>query len=328
MAHKVVYSIVMAAAVLVAITGSPDEAQSHSTTPDHAIFHIENEVDKNSNRMDAKAVGFASDVESASSVAEAEALRDEAAGDVQGLLNLSQRAIERHSEDFPNDENVQEAYDDAHENLHDAANAAIGDINATYAFWLSQNGPGSSTTTIPSTLPPVTTLPPITTTTTKPPATTTTKPPPTTTTTTTTTTRTPNPPETTVQTTSSTTSTSTTTTTVAGGSTTPPSGPSPFTPDMPLAVVLGESLETTVDNDDRGVQSIELVRRLVDTQLPSGVSQVAVSPLLVLELILNAILAAGSLMLLPWVALTAYAIYLARDMRVRALGIDLSPDPS
>jgi hypothetical protein len=52
--------------------------------------------------------------------------------------------------------------------------------------------------------------------------------------------------------------------------------------------------------------SVGFARRVVDHSLPAGVSTVAAGPLVVFSLILDAILAAGALMLLPWVALLIY----------------------
>ncbi|MBT8215801.1 MAG: hypothetical protein KJO17_03015, partial [Acidimicrobiia bacterium] len=49
------------------------------------------------------------------------------------------------------------------------------------------------------------------------------------------------------------------------------------------------------------------------SQLPAGVSTVAVGPLVVLGLVFDAIRAAGALMAVPWLILGAYMVGLLRQ---------------
>ena len=83
--------------------------------------------------------------------------------------------------------------------------------------------------------------------------------------------------------------------------------------DLPAPVVLSsETLSSAMVSEDSGMATVGMVRRLVDSQLPTGVSTVAAGPLVVFGLIIDAIVAAGSLMLVPWVLLAIYMVGLLR----------------
>ena len=68
--------------------------------------------------------------------------------------------------------------------------------------------------------------------------------------------------------------------------------------------------------------TVGMVRRVVDSQLPAGVSSVAAGPLVVLGLIVDAVRAAGALMAVPWLLL---GIYMAGLLRREALGRPSTP---
>lgn len=67
--------------------------------------------------------------------------------------------------------------------------------------------------------------------------------------------------------------------------------------------------------DESSMATVGLVRRVVDSQLPVGVSAVAAGPLVVLGLIIDAIRAAGALMAVPWLLLGVYMAGLLRNSR-------------
>ena len=61
------------------------------------------------------------------------------------------------------------------------------------------------------------------------------------------------------------------------------------------------------------MEAFGFVRRVVDSQLPVGMGAVAAGPLLVLGLIFDAIWAAGTLMVIPWLMLGLYMTGLLRQ---------------
>ena len=88
----------------------------------------------------------------------------------------------------------------------------------------------------------------------------------------------------------------------------PPVSEMAFMPNLPAPVVLtaaaaeaDPSLETAEE-----MAAVGFVRRVVDSQLPAGVATVAAGPLVVLGLIIDAIKAAGGLLLVPWLILGIY----------------------
>ena len=61
--------------------------------------------------------------------------------------------------------------------------------------------------------------------------------------------------------------------------------------------------------------TVGFVRRVVDSQLPSGVATIAAGPLVVFGLIIDAIKAAGGLLVVPWLVLGIYMAGLLRGWR-------------
>lgn len=77
-------------------------------------------------------------------------------------------------------------------------------------------------------------------------------------------------------------------------------------------MVLSSAEMSSVAVTDSEISTVGMVRRVVDTQLPAGVSTVAAGPLVVLGLIIDAVRAAGSLMAVPWLLLGIYMVGLLR----------------
>ena len=80
----------------------------------------------------------------------------------------------------------------------------------------------------------------------------------------------------------------------------------------------------SVSNDAIGEESmlvVGFVTRVVDSQLPARISAIAVGPLVMLGLVLDAIRSAGVFMMIPWLILIGYmAVLLAgngRELRAR-----------
>ena len=172
-------------------------------------------------------------------------------------------------------------------------------IAVMHDAWVAEHVPSATTTT--------TTTVAVTTVTTRPPATTTTTRP------TTTTLVAPTTSPTTVAP-----ATTTTTTTLAAAAQLPSTEPPPpsdtaYMADPPETQVLSETVSgASSEMTSSDMATVGLVRRMVDSQLPAGVSTVAAGPLVVLGLVLDAVLAAGSLMLVPWVLLGIYMVGLLR----------------
>ncbi|NNL13328.1 MAG: hypothetical protein HKO82_06530, partial [Acidimicrobiia bacterium] len=223
----------------------------------------------------------------------------DALGDLDELVADTIEDLDSELAHRPFDVTVEAAHTAAVNDLAAAAAAAVSTIDATHAAWVAENTVPPSTTT--------TTAPPPTTTTTVRPAT----PSPTSTTTTSTV------PPTTTTTTTPVASSTTTTTTVAPAAPLPPSQPpmseSAYLPSLPAPVVLSAAAETSLERSAGGeMATVGFVRRVVDSQLPAGVSTVAAGPLVVLGLIVDAIRAAGALMAVPWLLLGIYMVGLLR----------------
>lgn len=88
-------------------------------------------------------------------------------------------------------------------------------------------------------------------------------------------------------------------------------------PDLPAAVVLSaaEAEAEPPQHSSDGMATVGLVQRVVDSQLPAGVSTVAAGPLVVLGLIIDAVRAAGALMAVPWIVLGGYVLLLLRTRK-------------
>jgi hypothetical protein len=271
--------------------------------------------------------------------------RDDAIGDVSDRVDITLDRLGDQLARLPGNPEVQAAHAAAEATMLAEADAATATINAAYDAWLGAQGSGSTTTTVPpattTTVSPATTsttstvpaptTPPSTTTTVAPPA----PPPPsttvpssttTTTTSTTTATSATTTTSTTVPSTTTTvppppTTTSTTSTTVVAAQlppTRPPMLDTAFMPDLPAPAVLSASTAQDVRSSSASngdMAAVGFVRRVVDSQLPAGVSTVAAGPLVVLGLIIDAIRAAGALMMVPWLLLGIYVAGLLRGWR-------------
>ena len=236
-------------------------------------------------------------------IEEADEERQEALADLAERVSLTTDELDGHLAIRPADPAVQAAHASAMNDLVAAAEAAAATIEATHAAWVAENtAPATTTTTTVSTT--------TTTTTTVPKATTTTTAP-----TTTTTTTTLPPPATT---------TTTTTTTLPAPAALPPTPPPPMpisetafmsdTPVRPVQVSTASSAEAF--EGDSEMSTVGFVTRIVDSQLPAGVSTVAAGPLVVLGLVVDAIRAAGTLMVVPWIVLIVYMLGLLRERRL------------
>lgn len=247
---------------------------------------------------------YAHDLEGADDVDKADGERGKAFERLVDEVAAALADLDKELSDRPFDPLVQDAYAEDVSQLLDVETDAEIVIVAMHDDWVAEHFPIASTTTTTTTTRPS----PATTRPTKP-----TKP----TTTTTLATRTE---------TSITTGAATTTTTLGPSAQLPPTEP-PLT-DM---VYMADPPETQVLAENMAVSSTEMagsdmattsfVRRIVDTQLPAGVSSVAVGPLVVLGLVLDAVLAAGALMAVPWLLLGIYMVGLIRGT------ITLEPKP-
>jgi len=234
--------------------------------------------------------------------AEAAEMRDEAIADVERSVGQTITKLDAELAQLPDDPAVQAAHAQAVVDVQAAGDSAEATIGELFDAFVGIQP--SSTTTTTSTVPPSTTTTSTTTPTTRPPA-------PTTTTSTTTTTVAP------AATTSipPTTTTTTTTMLLPQVAQLPPVDPPiyMFMAERPAPVVLSAMAESSADvADESSMASVMLVRRVVDSQLPAGVSVVAAGPLVVLGLIVDAIRAAGALMAVPWLLLGIYVVGLLR----------------
>lgn len=310
-----------------AITGAYDAwmAANSGPTSEELVGDIYGKMNAGLNKMAKSVADFADDLENADNEAEAMAARDEAINEVNQQLARKSEDIDEKLAEMPEDPDVQAAHADAIAQLNQAADDSIAEITAMFEAWsppptTTTTIPPTTTTTVVSTTTTSTTLPPTTTTTTTTPV------PPTTTTTTTkapattTTTTTVAPPTTTTVP-----PTTTTTTTLAPAVTPPPASRPPlsdtaFMPDLPTPLVLSSSVDgkapTQVSSD---MSAVGFVQRVVDSQLPVGISTVAAGPLVVLSLIIDAIRAAGSLMVVPWIILVVYMLGLMRERRLASV---------
>lgn len=308
MGFKIVYAIAMGVAAGLLISASPNSALGHNPhDPAHTVQHIVDKANSSSDRMDEIADDFLEAIDEVDDEDQAASLYSTTIKRVDQRLVTALDNIDGWLTWHPQNAEVIAAHEAASLQLQDAHTAAHEVADDAYQQYLATVSSTTSTTVV-TTLPPTTTSLPVPTT-----------PPPTTTPfVTSTTTTTTVPPTTTSSTTTSSTTTTTTTTTTVAAATSPPSGPgqSLQAAPRPIPEVLGETFD---ELPTRPAEPVSFVRRLVDNRLPPGVSQVAASPFIVIELVLNAILAAGALMVLPWIALMTYGIYLIRDTRVRAL---------
>ena len=67
--------------------------------------------------------------------------------------------------------------------------------------------------------------------------------------------------------------------------------------------------------DISATATVGFMSRVVDSRLPSVVSAVAVGPLVVLGLVLDAIRSAGIFMVIPWILLMGYMVTLLMTNR-------------
>lgn len=320
------------------------DARVEEILVDDILTKINNRLTNGLNKIDGYVADVATGLDGTSDPVVAAGIRDGGLTDVANQVATTTRKLDNQLDRAPDNPEVQAAHAAAIVTLEAAADDAVAEINALYDDWLG----GTTSTTTP---PPTTTTLPVTTTTVVLPTTTTTltlpstttstliSPPTTTTTSTTTTllstTSTVSPTTTTVSpttttsvpgsttTTTSTPAPSTTTTTVAASAPTPPPRPprsnTAFMPDLPSTVVVaGAATKSQASGGERdGMATVGLVQRVIDTQLPSGVSAVAAGPLVVLGLIIDAIRAAGALMLIPWLVLGIYVVGLLSGRRLQ-----------
>lgn len=314
--------------------------ENSGPTPTEVIAGIDQKLSTGLDKIADIVGGFENELDSADDTSEAGARRDGALGDLDDRVAITLNRLGDQLELLPDDPAVQAAYGSAVEELHEAADAAAATINSQYEQWVNGENPAPppTTTTLPPTttttiaLPTTTTFPPTTTTTiTLPTTTTTLNLPPTTVTvppqTTTTTTTTTVPPTTsTVAPTTTTTVSPTTTTTLAPAALLPdlppPGDQRSFMAGMPDPVVLSSTAASSSQELEKGsMAAVALVRRVVESQLPAGVSTVAAGPLIVLGLVLDAIRAAGALMAVPWLVLAVYMVGLLRQHGQWRLGV-------
>ena len=206
----------------------------------------------------------------------------------QAMQHLADELAKR-----PFDPIVQDAYAADVSQLLAAEVATERLIAAMHEDWVAEHVPTTTTTTTVA----------VTTVTTSPKATTTTTIAPTTTT---------------IAPTTTTIAPTTTTTTLPAAAQLPSTEPPPptdmaYLADPPATQVMAESVSaSSAEMTGSDMATVSFVRRVVDTQFPAGVSTVAAGPLVVLGLIVDAVVAAGSLMLAPWVLLGIYMVGLLR----------------
>ncbi|MBT8193213.1 MAG: hypothetical protein KJP22_07415 [Acidimicrobiia bacterium] len=295
-------------------------AENSGPTSEEVVAAIDQKLNNGLNKIDAILTEFDDELEDADNDSEAAQARTEALAALDDRVAKTLTRLNTQLELLPEDPAVQAAYDSAVDELNETADAAASTINSQYEQWVDGQAPPpplpTTTTLLPTTtttivVPPTTTVIVTTTTVTLPPATitttTTTTVPPTTTTTSTV------PP-----TTTTTTVPPTTTTTLAPAALLPdlppPTDQTSFMAKMPDPVVLSSTAASAPqENENDAMAAVALVRRVVESQLPAGVSTVAVGPLVVLGLVFDAIRAAGALMAVPWLILGAYMVGLLRQ---------------
>ncbi|NNJ47446.1 MAG: hypothetical protein HKP18_06395 [Acidimicrobiia bacterium] len=89
-------------------------------------------------------------------------------------------------------------------------------------------------------------------------------------------------------------------------------------PTLPEPIVLSAAateIDLTTAETIEEIATVGFVRRVVDSRLPPGVATVAAGPLVVLVLIVDAVKAAGGLLLAPWLLLAVYMTGLLRGWR-------------
>lgn len=255
-------------------------------TPQQTIDVIENKVKATEDAIDAFVESAEEELEDAQTPAEAQAILDHRSQQIADRIASTRLFVDFKAAQHPDDPQVQEARTIAQEDLSEIESVASGELHQEFTSWTPPAGGSTPTTTLPAT----TTTVPVTTTTTVPP-----RPP----------TSIPN-------------STTTTTTTPPAAALPPPQPPrtdTAYLPDVPEVVsepASSGSAELTLVDD---IATVGLVRRVVDSQLPAGVSAVAAGPLVVLGLIIDAVRAAGGLMLVPWAILGLYMTGLLRGWR-------------
>lgn len=292
-------------------------------------------LDNGQAKLDAIIADYQAALSAATTPEEAAAARDDALLAVEDRRSRTAGRLDNQLDRYPSHPEVQAAHATAMSTWMAASDDAEALVQALHDDWEAPVPPPSTTTTSTVLPPPTTSTLPTTTTTILVTTTTVVLPPTTTTTSTTTTTTTTVPPVTTTTTTSvapTTTSTlPTTTTTVAPTTTTsttvpitasvpprtPPVSEVAFMPDLPEAVVLSAAAADAEapQNPSDGMATVGLVQRVVDSQLPAGVSTVAAGPLVVLGLIIDAVRAAGALMAVPWIVLGGYVLVLLRTRK-------------
>ncbi len=265
----------------------PAFATDASMTPDEVIAAIEAEMLSGVSTMRGIVIEFAEDVESADSQSEANEERWEAIDDVTAEWKNSKTKIIQITFGHHSHPEVQEAFENALNTLEEVEEASIDAINELYQAAY----PPATTTTSPSTTAPGgATTTSTSTTGTSPPVT---PPPPVTTTTTLPATALPS--------------------------------DFPDKPESDLMAAAPEAAEVSAESatemgDETGV--VGLITRVVDSQLPDGVSAVATGPLVVLGLVLDAIRAAGVFMIIPWILLLGYmAVLLAANRWKPAIAV-------
>ncbi len=222
-------------------------------------------------------------LEDADDAAEADTARDAGLSAVDERVGITTNRLDNQLARLPDSSAVQDAHARALEELTAAGAAARGAVADQHSEWIAAHTP---------TLPPPT-IPPTTTTTTVAPTTTTTVAP----------------------TTTTTVAPTTTTTVLPSPAQLPPTEPpfksDAYMPELPDPVVLSAAV-SSAQTAESAMATIGLVRRVIDSQLPAVVSTVAVGPLVVLGLIIDAIRAAGALMAVPWLLLGLYMAGLLR----------------
>ena len=275
--------------------------------------NIEWWVEHGRKRLDDIVDEYAEYLEAAVDTAAAAALRDEALADVETSVGQTIAKLDTELAQLPDDPDVRAAYTQALADIQAAGSSAERTLNDLFDAFADNQPPATTTTT--------STVPPVTTTTTLPPASTTTTStaitPPTSTSTTTTTTPAPT---TTTSVAPATTTTTTSTTTTLAAALLPPRRPPMdeilFMTQPPAPTVLSASSSSASNPaDESPMATVGLVRRVVDSQLPAGVSTIAAGPLVVLGLVIDAVRAAGALMAIPWLLLGIYMVALLRQSR-------------
>lgn len=250
------------------------------------ISKIDEKLTDGLERLDGILERYQDDLAQAKVVEEADADRDKALEDIADRYARVADDIDDALSERPFDPEVVQAHSSAVSRLDSAAAVADHSIRAMHEAW-----PAGTTTS--------TTVP-------RPPATRPTRPvppPPTTPFT--------RPPTTGPTTTTSTPTSSTTTTTLNQAAQLPSTGPSEpggpaAAPDPAPAVLSDTAARSVADPGDGTMAAVGFVRRIVDSQLPTGVATVAAGPLVVLGLVIDAIRAAGAVMLVPWLLLGVY----------------------